>query len=225
MELTEGMLVHLAQSLRGTLSLRWGPHTISLVPPWARLPFFTALSQALGREVNPATGLTELAMALAAKGLVAGDQDRIKLWKDAFEALVEPTLVQPTFVVDFPVELSPLSKRKKEDARLVDRFELYIGCREIANAYTELNDPDEQRQRFEEQAVERARGDEEAHWFDEDYVRALAYGMPPTAGEGIGIDRLVMLLADQPSIREVILFPQLRHEGGRSADDQADLRR
>ena len=129
-----------------------------------------------------------------------------------FEALVEPTLVQPTFVTDFPVELSPLSKRKRDDPRLVDRFELFVGRRELANAYTELNDPAEQRQRFEEQEQERARGDEEAQWLDEDYIRALEYGMPPTAGEGVGIDRLVMLFADQPSIREVILFPHLRPE-------------
>jgi lysyl-tRNA synthetase class 2 len=219
MELTETMIPHLAQSLRSTLSLPWGSHAIALAAPWRRLPFFAALSHALGREVTPNTGPGDLVAASAAKGLGQSGQDRVKLWKEAFETLVEPTLVQPTFVTDFPVELSPLSKRKREDPRLVDRFELYIGCREIANAYTELNDPDEQRERFEEQAAARAGGDEEAHWFDEDYVRALGYGMPPTAGEGIGIDRLVMLFADQPSIREVILFPHLRHEAGRPADE------
>jgi lysyl-tRNA synthetase class 2 len=159
-----------------------------------------------------------LAAAAAARGLAATDGDRVRLWKEAFETLVEPTLIAPTFVTDFPVELSPLSKLKREDPRLVDRFELFIGCREIANAYTELNDPDEQRRRFEEQEAERARGDEEAQWLDDDYVRALSYGMPPTAGEGIGIDRLVMLLADQPSIRDVILFPHLRPEAPAAAD-------
>jgi lysyl-tRNA synthetase class 2 len=115
--------------------------------------------------------------------------------------------------------LSPLSKRKREDPRLVDRFELFIGQRELANAYSELNDPLDQRERFVQQAAARARGDDEAHWLDNDYVRALEYGMPPTAGEGIGIDRLVMLFANQPSIREVILFPHLRPEGGRRPDD------
>ena len=219
MELSETMLSQVAQALAGTLDVRWGEHSISLRPPWRRLPFFAALSQALGVEANPETDPDRLRAAAAARGLTPAEQDPIAIWKEAFETLVEPTLVQPTFVTDFPVELSPLSKRKREDPRLVDRFELYIGCREIANAYTELNDPDEQRGRFEEQEGARARGDEEAQWLDEDYIRALSYGMPPTAGEGIGIDRLVMLLANQASIREVILFPHLRPEGGRGEDD------
>jgi lysyl-tRNA synthetase class 2 len=125
--------------------------------------------------------------------------------------------------MDFPIELSPLAKKKRENPRLVDRFELFIGQREMANAYSELNDPIDQMARFREQASLLARGDEEAHWLDEDYVRALEYGMPPTAGEGIGIDRLVMLFANQPSIREVILFPHLRPEAGRvgGEDDEA----
>jgi lysyl-tRNA synthetase class 2 len=148
-----------------------------------------------------------------------GALDRVDLWKQVFDALVEPALWQPTFITDFPIELSPLAKRKREDPRLVDRFELYICRRETANAYSELNDPIDQRERFMLQAAARERGDEEAHWLDEDYVRALEYGMPPTAGEGIGIDRLVMLLADQPSIREVILFPHLRPEAGGGGDE------
>ena len=119
-------------------------------------------------------------------------------------------------MTDFPIELSPLAKRKRDNPRLVDRFEGYIGCRELVNAYSELNDPIDQLGRFREQAALAARGDDEAHWLDEDYVRALEYGMPPTAGEGIGIDRLVMLFADQPSIREVILFPHLRPEAPNS---------
>jgi lysyl-tRNA synthetase class 2 len=128
---------------------------------------------------------------------------------------VEPTLIQPTFVIDFPTELSPLAKRKRDNSQLVDRFELFVARHEVANAYSELNDPIDQLARFREQAALQARGDDEAHWLDEDYVRALEYGMPPAAGEGIGIDRLLMMFANQPSIRETILFPLLRPEGGR----------
>jgi lysyl-tRNA synthetase class 2 len=223
MQLTEELFVELARELRGRLDLSWGPHSIDLAPPWRRLPFFAGLSEALGLAVGPDTPAGPRAAAAAARGVsVAPAAPVSALWKDAFEALVEPTLVQPTFIVDFPVELSPLSRRKRDDPRLVDRFELFIGQRELANAYSELNDPIDQRERFLQQAAARAGGDDEAHWLDEDYVRALEYGMPPTAGEGIGIDRLVMLFADQPSIREVILFPHLRPEGGRRPGEAED---
>jgi lysyl-tRNA synthetase, class II len=211
MEVTEALFAELAQSLRATLTLTWGEHTIDLTPPWRRLPFFQALSDALGLAVTPETEAATLARAAAARGLSsAGAVETI--WKEVFDELVEPTLVQPTFITDFPIELSPLAKRKRDNPRLVDRFEGYVGARELVNAYSELNDPIDQLDRFREQAALAARGDDEAHWLDEDYVRALEYGMPPTAGEGIGIDRLVMLFADQPSIREVILFPHLRPE-------------
>jgi lysyl-tRNA synthetase, class II len=212
MELTEALFAELAQSLLGRRTLTWGEHTTDLTPPWRRLPFFTALSQALGVPVTPETDVATLRRAAADRGLAAADGTADALWKEAFDELVEPTLVQPTFVIDFPIELSPLAKRKRDNPRLVDRFEGYVGCRELVNAYSELNDPIDQLARFREQAALLARGDQEAHWLDEDYVRALEYGMPPTAGEGIGIDRLVMLFADQPSIREVILFPHLRPE-------------
>jgi lysyl-tRNA synthetase class 2 len=213
MELTEALFAELAQSLLSTPRLTWGEHAVDLTPPWRRQPFFEALSQALGQAVTPDTDAATLARAAGARGLTAapgGPAD--KIWKEVFDELVEPTLVQPTFVTDFPIELSPLAKRKRENPKLVDRFEGYVGCRELVNAYSELNDPIDQLGRFREQAALLARGDDEAHWLDEDYVRALEYGMPPTAGEGIGIDRLVMLFADQPSIREVILFPHLRPE-------------
>jgi lysyl-tRNA synthetase class 2 len=220
MELTEELFTHLARALRETLALPWGEDVIDLTPPWRRLPFFTGLSEALGLAVGPETDAFTLARAAAARGLVHEDRDVSRIWKDVFETLVEPTLVQPTFVVDFPVELSPLARKKRENPRLVDRFELFVGRRELANAYSELNDPIEQRERFLQQAAERQRGDDEAHWLDEDYVRALEYGMPPAAGEGIGIDRLVMLFANQPSIREVILFPQLRPETSQDEGDE-----
>jgi lysyl-tRNA synthetase class 2 len=216
MQLTETMLVELAQALIGRLALTWGEHAIDLTPPWRRLPFFTGLSEALGTTVTPQTDVATLVRAAAARGLDVEGAGEVAIWKATFDALVEPSLVQPTFVTDFPIELSPLAKRKRDNARLVDRFELYVGRRELANAYSELNDPIDQLARFQEQAKMQARGDDEAHWLDEDYVRALEYGMPPAAGEGIGIDRLVMFLADQPSIREVILFPHLRPEASGS---------
>ena len=212
MALTEEMFVALADGLLGSRHLTWSGETIDLSPPWARLPFFDGLAKALGIAVTPETPAATLAEAAAAHGISTAADEPSAIWKDVFETLVEPALVQPTFVTDFPVALSPLSKRKRDDPRLVDRFELFIGRRELANAYTELNDPEEQRQRFDEQERQRARGDDEAQWLDEDYIRALEYGMPPTAGEGVGIDRLIMLFADQPSIREVILFPHLRPE-------------
>ncbi len=213
MELTEALFAELAQTLKGGLRLTWGEHTIELAPPWRRLPFFAGLAEALGRDVTPETPSAALEGAAAARGITPKPGAAAwEVWKEVFETLVEPTLVQPTFVTDFPIELSPLAKRKRGHPRLVDRFELFIGRREMANAYSELNDPVDQLARFREQAALQARGDEEAHWLDEDYVRALEYGMPPAAGEGIGIDRLVMLFADQPSIREVILFPHLRPE-------------
>jgi lysyl-tRNA synthetase, class II len=223
MQLTEELLVELARTLRGRLDIPWGEHVIDLTPPWRRLTFFEGLSGALGMAVTPDTDPRAVAEAAAARGVTFDPAAPVAtLWKDTFEALVEPTLIAPTFVLDFPVELSPLSKRKRDDARLVDRFELFVGQRELANAYSELNDPLDQRERFVDQAAARARGDDEAHWLDEDYVRALEYGMPPTAGEGIGIDRVVMLFANQPSIREVILFPHLRPESGRRSGDDPE---
>jgi lysyl-tRNA synthetase class 2 len=213
MELTEQLFVELGQALRGGTTLTYQGETIDLTRPWRRFPFFTAISEALGTTVSPETPPEAVLPQAAARGVqVDPPGTRVQLWKAVFDTLVEPTLVQPTFVVDFPIELSPLARQKREDPRLVDRFELFIARIELANAYSELNDPMEQRRRFEVQHRERERGDDEAHPLDEDYVRALEYGLPPTAGQGIGIDRLVMLFADRASIREVILFPLLRPE-------------
>jgi lysyl-tRNA synthetase class 2 len=150
--------------------------------------------------------------ALENKVSIEKKDHHVKILAKLFDQFVEPKLVQPVFITDYPVQLSPLSKKKEDDPSLVERFELFIGRKEIANAYTELNDPIDQKKRFEEQVEERKAGDEEAHWMDHDFIRALEYGMPPTAGEGIGIDRLVMLLTNSPSIRDVILFPQLKKE-------------
>ena len=226
MQLTEELFLHLGQTLLGKDELTYQGETVRLTPPWRRLPFFEVLSRALGAPVTPDTDARALGEAAVRRGgfgtdrktqaTLRGDEGTTTLWKEIFDTLVEPTLVQPTFIVDFPIELSPLSKQKAGQPRLVDRFELYVCRREIANAYSELNDPIDQRRRFEEQAAERERGDEEAHWMDEDFVRALEYGLPPTAGEGIGIDRLAMLFTDAASIRDVILFPHLRPERGGS---------
>jgi len=222
MQLTEDLFVHLGQTLLGRLDLTYQGEAISLAPPWRRLPFFAAIGDALGVPAAPDTPAETLARAAAARGVpLAPGGTAVDIWHEVFDRLIEPGLVQPAFITDFPIELSPLSKRKREDPRLVDRFELYVCRRELANAYSELNDPIDQRQRFVDQEAQRARGDEEAQWLDEDYVRALEYGMPPTAGEGIGIDRVAMLFSDSPSIRDVILFPHLRREraGGPGAGD------
>jgi lysyl-tRNA synthetase class 2 len=219
MELTEALVSRLAQDLTGGLALPYQQHALDLTPPWPRLTFFEGLSRQLGEPVTPGTPIVRLRALAAARGIAIPASARpVAAWKALFETLVEPALIQPTFVVDFPTQLSPLSRRKRADPRLVDRFELFIARNEIANAYTELNDPIEQRERFVEQAALRERGDEEAQRFDADFIRALEYGMPPTAGEGIGIDRLVMLFANQPSIREVILFPLLRPESSPDGD-------
>ncbi len=227
MALTEEMFAHLSREILGGTTLRYQDEEIDLGGPWRRLPFFEALSAAVGLSVTPGTEEGKLRAAAVAAAVAAPKPGTgsVGLWKEIFDTLVEPTLIQPTFITDFPIELSPLSKRKAGDPRLVDRFELFICRREIANAYSELNDPVDQRRRFEEQAQERLRGNEEAHWMDEDYVRALEYGMPPTAGEGIGIDRLAMLFTDSASIRDVILFPHLRLERrapGQTAGDEEE---
>lgn len=151
-------------------------------------------------------------MARSLNATVELPDDRGTLLATVFETVAEPNLIQPTIIYDYPTEVSPLSKTKPDDPETVERFELYIAGMEIANAYSELNDPAEQRARFEEQMLARGRGDEAAHVMDMDYVRALSYGMPPTAGEGIGIDRLTMVLTNSRSIRDVILFPLLRPE-------------
>ncbi len=211
MEMVEELIVELAERHAGGLKVSWHGEEIDLTPPWTRLPLLDAVRERVEdgpRIVGDDAFARERARELGLEPTSADPHG--KVITKIFEEVVEPTLVQPTFVVDYPVDVSPLARRKPEAPELVERFELFIGQREIANAFTELNDPDDQRARFEEQVAERAAGDDEAHPLDEDYLTALEHGMPPTAGCGIGIDRLVMLLTGTESIREVILFPQMK---------------
>jgi lysyl-tRNA synthetase class 2 len=212
MSFTEEMMTHIAERALGSLKLPYGDEVIDLSPPWPRIAMLEALAQQGVPE--DIFGDREKAGAWAkANGIqVEAGAGAGKILDEIFKEKVEPGLVQPTFIIDHPVDLSPLAKRKHDNPALVERFELFIASREIANAFSELNDPMDQRQRFQAQVAAKAQGDEEAHWMDEDFVRALEYGMPPAAGEGIGIDRLVMLLTNSQSIRDVILFPQLKPE-------------
>jgi lysyl-tRNA synthetase class 2 len=217
MTLTETMLSEVARKAVGSDQLAFGEHQISLAAPFRRLSLRegarAAASRKLGTDVNDRDLRSrDVAAALARRLGIAVEPSMGagKISAEIFEALCEDELVQPTFVHDFPTEVSPLSKQKPDDPDTVERFELYIGGFEVANAFSELNDPLEQRRRFEAQLASRAGGDEEAHQMDDDYIRALEYGLPPTGGEGIGIDRLVMLLTNSPSIRDVILFPLMR---------------
>jgi len=213
MQLTEEMVFHLAGEVLGGAALSYQGNSIDLTPPWTRLTFSDAIAKYGG--LRPEELEREEDVRRACERLDLPTEEGIPLstmWKNIFEKEAEPRLIQPTFIIDYPTAISPLAKRKPGNPALVERFEPYIGGREIGNAFSELNDPLEQRQRFEEQAKAREAGDEEAHPMDEDYIRALEYGLPPTGGLGIGIDRLVMLFTDSPTIRDVILFPHLRPE-------------
>ena len=211
MDFTEEMLRDLAQRVLGTTQIRYGEHTIELGKPFERLTIDQALRK-YAPEYAKVADPKVLASTLGLKGVKANPQSSIAVLKlQAFETL-EDQLIQPSFIVDYPAEVSPLAKRSHKNPDVTDRFELYIGGREIANGFSELNDPEDQAARFEEQARAKAAGDEESMYYDADYIRALEYGMPPAAGEGVGIDRLVMLFTDSPSIRDVLLFPHLRQE-------------
>jgi lysyl-tRNA synthetase, class II len=211
MQLTEELFVMLAQEVVGSLKVPYGEHVIDLSPPWARLTIRDAVMLHGGAEQKDLDSLAELQSFAKRKNLhVDLSAPHGNLLVQVFEEVAEAKLIQPTFVTGYPLEVSPLARKNEENPTLVDRFELYIGGRELANAFSELNDPADQRQRFLEQMAARKAGDDTANPIDDDYLRALEYGMPPAAGEGIGIDRLVMLLTDSPSIRDVILFPLLR---------------
>jgi lysyl-tRNA synthetase class 2 len=220
MAMTEEMLSTVAREAVGTDQVTFNGQQISLAPPFRRVSLREGARESaagkLGTSVSDADLRNrESAAALAGRlGIeIQPSYGTGKIATEIFERLNEDSLIQPTFVYDFPTEVSPLSKQRADDPDTVERFELYVGGFEVANAFSELNDPAEQRRRFEAQLKDRAAGDQEAHAMDDDYIRALEYGLPPTGGEGVGIDRLVMLLTDSPSIRDVILFPLMRPRG------------
>jgi lysyl-tRNA synthetase class 2 len=213
MDLNEAMVREIARAVCGGEPVEYQGETIDFDRPWPRVTLRDKLFEATGVDVLENGDLESLRAAADEAGLPRSDAPTWgKLVDDLFSEHVEPELVQPIFITDYPVELSPLAKRSSDDPRLVERFEAFIAGMEIANAFSELNDPEDQRARLEEQGRARAAGDEEAHPLDEDYLRALEHGLPPTGGLGVGVDRLVMILGGAPNLREVILFPHLRPE-------------
>ncbi|MFA5515953.1 MAG: lysine--tRNA ligase [Desulfuromonadales bacterium] len=213
MDFTEKLICHVAEDVVGKLVFTYGGREVDLTPPWDRLTVREAILKY--GQVGPEVLADRRSTLDYARSLGLEVDDSIgdgKLLIEIFEMVAEPKLWQPTFITEYPTEVSPLSRRNDANPEVVDRFELFMVGRELANAFSELNDPVDQQERFARQLEEKEAGDEEAHAMDEDYIRALEYGMPPTAGEGIGIDRLIMLLTDSASIRDVILFPQLRPE-------------
>ena len=212
MDMTELMISSIAQDVLGKTEVEYEGHLINLSPPWKRITYLDALREAgVSDEVlTDGAKAREYAKKLGAH--LTGREPLGKVLNEIFEALVEPKLIQPTFITDYPTDISPLSKKCDDNPNFVERFELFVVGRELANAFSELNDPVDQKERFLKQVSEGEAGDEEAHQMDEDFIRALEYGMPPAAGEGIGIDRLVMLLTGASSIRDVILFPQMKKE-------------
>ena len=212
MDLGEALIAECAHTVLGKQTVRWGEHDISLAPPFKRSSMLEAIAEHGGPPPEQAKDPAAAASVLASAGVETEGLSAGQLIVALFEHFAEQQLIQPTFIYDFPLEVSPLSRQKPEAPWLVDRFELFIGGKELANAFSELNDPVDQRARFESQLQAKRAGDEEAHAMDEDYLRALEHGMPPTGGFGLGIDRLVMLLTGMQSIRDVILFPLLRPE-------------
>ena len=212
MDLTEEIISKVAQKVLGTTKITYQGTEIDLTPSWKRISMIDAIKEVTGVDFNKID--TDADAKKAAEDLHV-ELDELKLTRgeiinQVFEAKVEETLIQPTFIYDYPVEVSPLTKRKPSDPRLTERFEVFIGAREYGNAYSELNDPIDQYERFKAQMAAREAGDEEANMMDDDFINALEYGMPPTGGLGIGIDRLVMLLTDSASIRDVLLFPTMK---------------
>jgi len=213
MALTEEMFNRVAQTVTGSSTVNYQDHVIDFAKPWKKIPLMDALVEIGGLDRNILNDHEALLAFARSNEIHITKSDRIgKVITKLFDELVEPKLIQPTFITGYPVEVSPLSRRSDAQPELTDRFELFIAGREIANGFSELNDPEDQKGRFMQQVADKEAGNSEAHSMDNDYIEALEYGMPPTAGEGIGIDRLVMLLTDAASIREVILFPLMKNK-------------
>jgi lysyl-tRNA synthetase class 2 len=212
MDLTEELIEKIALTLHGTTEVQVGDKIIDFKAPFKRVTMFDSIKEFTGIDIS---NMEEAELREVCKKLhidVAGNIGKGKLIDEIFGAKCEGNYIQPTFITDYPVEMSPLTKKHRTHAGLVERFELMVNGKELANAYSELNDPIDQRERFEEQAKLMERGDDEAMFIDHDFLRALEYGMPPTAGIGIGIDRLVMIMTNNPSIQDVLFFPQMRPE-------------
>ncbi len=213
MDLTERIFGHIAKAVCGSTTITYQGKEVDLSSGWKRVTFYESLETIGGHSPSFYSDYAKVQSYIRERGEKASSKESLaKLQAKLFDLDVEPKLVQPHFIYHYPTEISPLSRRNDKNPEVTDRFELFMTGREMANAFSELNDPVDQRLRFEAQVREKEAGDDEAHGMDEDYLRALEYGMPPTAGEGIGIDRMVMLLTDSPSIREVILFPLLKPE-------------
>ncbi len=218
MDITEEIFTRLKEQVAGDNEITYGENNIDLSTPWKRISYFDALEEATGNDLRKAE-VGRLRKLCEKHGLDAEEIEAKGAYLDVlFSGLVEPNLIQPVFITDYPLEVSPLAKGHREKKGMVERFELFIAGLELANAFSELNDPLDQLERFRQQARAREEGDGESHPLDEDYIRALEHGLPPTGGLGIGIDRVVMLFTDSPSIRDVILFPHMRPEKGRDRD-------
>ncbi|AXX15739.1 lysine--tRNA ligase [Leptospira borgpetersenii] len=213
LDLTERLITHLAQKIHGALKIQYGKDLIDLSPPWRKITYTDIIKEYSGIDFSLITSLEEAKKKASELNVDVSKCNTIwKVADEVFSEKAEPNLIQPVFIIDYPKELSPLAKSNPDKPGYVERFEPYVAGREIGNAFTELNDPFDQKERFEDQVQQREAGDDEAFMMDEDYIRALEYGMPPTGGLGIGIDRLVMLLTNSHSIRDTILFPLMRPE-------------
>jgi lysyl-tRNA synthetase class 2 len=223
MDLVEEMIEKVALDLHGTTEVKVGNHIIDFQRPWKRYTMFEVIEHYTGKDIS---NMDEAALKATAKELgvpIDETMGKGKIIDEIFGEKCEPYLIQPTFIMDYPVEMSPLAKKHRSKEGLVERFEVICNGKEICNAFSELNDPIDQRQRFEEQLKLGQRGDEEAMVLDEDFLRALEYGMPPTAGLGVGIDRLAMIMTNSPSIQEVLFFPQMRPEKKVKAATEQDF--